>query len=116
MKSTKIEKRIHRKRRIKATLKGSGKIRLSVYRSTKYIYAQLIDDKKNTTVLSVSEKLLGDTAKGTKSERAFKLGELVAVKALEKKIDTVVFDRNGYLYHGRVKSLADGARKGGLKF
>lgn len=117
MKSTKIEKRIMRKRRVRAKITGNAdRPRLSVFRSNKLIYAQLIDDLSGKTLLYVSEKELENGAKGKKTERSFKVGELIAEKARKNNITTVVFDRNGYLYHGRVKALADGARKGGLKF
>lgn len=86
---------------------------MTVFRSNKAIYVQLVDDLKGETLVSASSKGLEG---GTKSEIAAKVGEAVAGKAKEKGIETVVFDRNGYLYHGRVKSLADAARKGGLKF
>ena len=82
--------------------------RLSVFRSARHIYAQLIDDGKGTTLMSVKG--------GAKTEAAHKVGEDIAKKALEKGIKEVVFDRGGFAYHGRVKTLAEGARKGGLKF
>ena len=87
--------------------------RLSVFRSGKYIYAQLINDEKSITLLSASDlKVKG----GTKTEKARKAGEVLAASALKKKIKMVVFDRAGFRYHGRVKALAEGARKGGLEF
>ena len=86
--------------------------RLTVFRSLKYVYAQIIDDVTGVTLASAKSVL----SKGTKSEEAFEAGKELAKKAVEKKIKEVVFDRNGYRYHGRVKSLADGAREGGLKF
>lgn len=97
--------RIKRKRRVRAKVWGTAlKPRLSVYRSNVYIYAQVIDDDKAHTLAA---------AKGTDS---VKVGEEIAKKAKEAKVTTVVFDRNGFLYHGRIKSLADAARSGGLKF
>ena len=107
-----------RRNKIKARIRGriSGtpeRPRLCVFRSKKQIYAQVIDDIAGTTLCSASSKGITE---GNKSEIAAKVGEAVAKKALEAGINTVVFDRNGFLFHGRVKSLADGARKGGLKF
>lgn len=90
-------------------------MRLSVFRSNKYISAQIIDDTKGETLVSVSEGELKET-KGTKTERAKNLGLILAKKARDKKISKVVFDRGEFAYHGRVKALAQGAREGGLKF
>lgn len=87
--------------------------RLSVFRSAKHIYAQLINDEKNETIIGLTDK---SVAGKTKEERAEKLGEKIASEAAKKKIVEVVFDRGGHAYMGRVKALADGARKGGLKF
>ena len=103
-----------RRNKIKARIRGriSGtpeRPRLCVFRSNKQIYAQVIDDVAGNTLCSASSK-------GITEGIAAKVGEAVAKKALEAGINTVVFDRNGFLFHGRVKSLADGARKGGLKF
>jgi len=86
---------------------------MAVFRSNKQIYVQLIDDLAGVTLVSTSSKGIEE---GTKSEIAAKVGENIAKKALEAGITEVVFDRNGYLFHGRVKSLADAARNGGLKF
>ena len=86
---------------------------MSVFRSNKQIYVQIINDETGTTLVAASS--LGMEAM-PKQEQAEKVGELIAQKALEAGINEVVFDRNGYLYHGRVKNVADGARKGGLKF
>jgi large subunit ribosomal protein L18 len=94
--------------------KNVQRMRLSVYRSNRYILAQIIDDSKEKTVLSITEKELKE--KGTKTEKAKRLGEALAKKAIAKKIDQVVFDRGSYAYHGRVKAFAQGAREGGLKF
>lgn len=103
------------KRRIRKTISGTTAMpRLSVFRSNKQIYAQIIDDTTGTTLVSASSYT--DKATGTKTEQAMKVGKEVAEKAVKAGIEKVVFDRNGYLYHGRVKSLADSAREGGLKF
>ena len=113
---TERKKRIHK--RIRKTSVGTiEKPRLSVYRSNKEIYAQLIDDNTGTTLAAASsrDKELSE-AKGTKSEIANQVGKSIAEKALKAGIEKVSFDRGGNLYHGRVKSLADGAREGGLKF
>jgi len=106
-----IEKR---KRRTRSKIFGtSQKPRLSVFRSNKNIYAQMIDDEKKLTVCSASDIKL----KGTnKTDNAVKVGEQIAKLSKEKKIKKCVFDRGGYIYHGRVKALADSARKGGLEF
>ncbi|MDP2656476.1 MAG: 50S ribosomal protein L18 [bacterium] len=111
-------KRIHRKRRIRARISGTAqRPRLAVFRSLQAIYAQLIDDEKGSTMASAREKELSATdLKKTKTERATHVGMLIAKKAAEKSIKSVVFDRGGYQYHGRVAALADGAREGGLEF
>lgn len=107
-------KRKQRHARIRSKISGTASIpRLCVYRSLTSIYAQLIDDE-NGKVLVSSSDVKGK--KGTKSESAKNIGMELAKKAAEQKITTCVFDRNGYLYHGRVKQLAEGAREGGLKF
>lgn len=110
-----------RKRRVRASLrKHSGsRPRLSVFRSNKNIYAQIINDRDGVTVASASshdESLKGDLKTGSDTEAAEAVGKLVAARGLEKGIKDVVFDRGGYLYHGRVKALAEGAREGGLEF
>ncbi len=111
---TKIERRIKIKTRIRGKISGTAsRPRLSVFRSNKQIYAQVIDDLAGKTLVSASSKGL---AEGTKSEIAAQVGKAIAEKALAAGISEVVFDRNGYLFHGRVKSLADAAREGGLKF
>ncbi len=103
--------------RTRAKIKGTlNRPRLSVFRSNKYIFAQMIDDVSGKTLISVSEKELGRETKLSKTEKSKGLGLLLAKKALGKKIKSVVFDRGGYLYHGRVKALAEGAREGGLEF
>ena len=110
--------RARRKRRIRKKISGNGeRPRVSVFRSTKHIYAQAIDDSQGTTVLTVST--LSDGLKGvegTKTDEAKAVGAALARALKEKGIEQVVFDRNGYLYHGRVKALAEGAREAGLKF
>lgn len=91
--------------------------RLSVFRSNKEIYAQLIDDKNGVTLASASTRNKAySQLSGTKTEKAAQIGKAIAEKALALGIEKVVFDRGGYLYHGRVKAVADGAREGGLKF
>jgi len=138
----KKEARIRRHKRVRAKINGSAEVpRLCVFRSAKHIYAQLIDDESNKTLLSASDleikrenktgkkplkngtkdnekgKALGEKkAIGAKSAIAYEVGKLVARKSLEKKINKVIFDRGGYKFHGRVKSLAQGARDGGLIF
>ena len=111
----KVQKRIRIKRRVRGKISGSAELpRLSVYRSNKEIYAQLINDKDGTTLAATSSRSLN--AKGTKVEISTEVGKAIAEKAKAVGIETVVFDRNGFVYHGRVKALADGAREGGLKF
>jgi len=115
---TKSERRLRIRRRIRKTISGTATTpRLSVYRSNKEIYAQLIDDVAGVTLVAASsrEKEIA-AAEGVKSEISFLVGKSLAAKASEKGIETCAFDRSGYLYHGRVKQLAEGAREGGLKF
>ena len=107
-------RRIHLRIR-KAVVGTAVRPRLSVYRSNVAIYCQLIDDRAGHTLLSASS-MDKTVTKATKVEQAKNVGKLIAEKALAAKIEAVVFDRSGYLYHGRVKALADGAREGGLKF
>ena len=112
--TTKSDRRIKIKYRVRNKITGTTeRPRLSVFRSNKQIYAQVINDLEGKTLASASS--LGLEAM-PKTQQAEKVGELVAKKAQEAGVNTVVFDRNGYLYHGRVKSLADAARKGGLNF
>jgi large subunit ribosomal protein L18 len=115
---TKIERRIRIKRRIRKVVTGTAeKPRMSVFRSNSQIYVQLIDDAAGVTLLSASSRCKEVSAhKGNKTEQAQLVGKLVAERSLAKGINAVVFDRNGYLYHGRIKSLADAARQGGLNF
>ena len=115
---TKKERRERIKKRIRKIVTGDASTpRLSVFRSNKQIYAQLIDDLSGKTLAYASslEKDIA-TATGNKIEKAAMVGKLIAEKAKAINIEEVVFDRNGYLYHGRVKSVADAAREGGLKF
>ena len=117
MKISKSESRTRIKRRIRKKISGTAVLpRLTVYRSNKSIYAQLIDDVSATTIASASSKEGSIATSGNKSEQSKAVGLLLAEKAKSKNIDSVVFDRGGYLYHGRVKALADGAREGGLNF
>lgn len=114
---SKLEKRIRIKRRVRGKISGSSELpRLSVYKSNKEIYAQLIDDKNGTTLVSASSREKGVDANGTKTEVSSAVGKAIAAKAIAAGIEQIVFDRNGFVYHGRVKALADGAREGGLKF
>jgi large subunit ribosomal protein L18 len=115
---TKIERRYRIKYRIRKIVSGTAaRPRMNVFRSNKQIAVQLIDDAQGITLLSVTSNVKEfSEVKGTKTEKAALVGKLVAEKALAAGISEVVFDRNGYLYHGRVKQLADAAREGGLKF
>ncbi|WP_296150702.1 50S ribosomal protein L18 [uncultured Flavobacterium sp.] len=116
MSLTKSERRQRIKFRIRKIVSGTAaKPRLSVFRSNKEIYAQLIDDVNGVTLLAASSREK-EVSKGTNVEVAAAVGKLVGEKALKAGIDTVTFDRGGYLYHGRIQSLAEGARAAGLKF
>lgn len=118
MSLSKLERRIRIKKRIRKIVTGTvERPRMNVFRSNKQISVQLIDDLQGITLLAASsrEKSIAE-ASGTKTEKAAMVGKLVAEKALAAGITNVVFDRGGYLYHGRVKQLADAAREGGLKF
>ncbi|MFJ1474403.1 50S ribosomal protein L18 [Capnocytophaga cynodegmi] len=115
---SKIKRRERIKSRIRKVVNGTAtQPRLAVFRSNNEIYAQIIDDTKGTTLVAASsrDKEISAT-KGTKTEKAALVGKAVAEKALKQGIEKISFDRGGYLYHGRVKSLAEGAREGGLKF
>lgn len=113
---SKLERRARIKQRIRKIVFGtSTKPRLSVYRSNKEIYAQLVDDENGVTLASVSSRDK-DIKATTKGEAAIAVGKTIGTKALSNGIENVAFDRNGYLYHGRVKVLADAAREAGLKF
>ena len=114
---SKIERRQRIKYRIKKTVSGTAqKPRLAVFRSNSEIYAQIIDDTKGVTLVAASSRDKDLKATGTKTEKAKQVGQAIAKKALVAGIESISFDRGGYLYHGRVKSLAEGAREGGLKF
>jgi len=119
-KNVKVEKRLKRKKSIRRRVIGtSGRPRLSIFRSASHMYAQIIDDTNGQTIVSAStlSKELKGKLKGTGNiDAAKKVGQLISREAKKKKIETVSFDRNGFLYHGRVKALADAARDGGLKF
>ena len=109
--------RLKRHRRVRAKVSGTAACpRLNVFRSSKHIYAQLIDDVNGVILVSASSMDKEFEGVGGNKEAAKKVGQLVGKRAVEKGIETVVFDRGGYLYHGRVKELADGARESGLKF
>ena len=115
-----VAKKVKRRTRIKKSIRKkvygtSERPRLSVFRSNKTIYAQLINDEVGTTLASSSSLELTDVKKFN-LESSKEVGKLIAQKAKDKNIETVIFDRNGYLYHGNVKALAEGAREGGLKF
>ncbi|MCK9300057.1 MAG: 50S ribosomal protein L18 [Bacteroidales bacterium] len=113
--TTKELRRLKIKQRVRSKSFGtSASPRMTVFRSNKQIYVQFVDDKDGKTLASASSLKL-ETKTG-KKEQAVKVGEMAAKNAIEAGITTVVFDRNGYLYHGRIKELADAARKGGLKF
>jgi large subunit ribosomal protein L18 len=117
---TKKDTRARRQRSIRLRVVGSQeRPRLSVYKSLKHIYAQVVDDTKGTTLVfasTLSPELKAQTKAGGKREAAKRVGELLAKKCAGQNIDKVVFDRNGFAYHGRVAAVADGARAGGLKF
>lgn len=128
-KSTKQIKRYTRHRRVRSRIFGtSDRPRISVFRSNKNIFAQLVDDEKSNTIVSASSSELRNKSSKKDSEKkkikdslakiqlAFSVGKLLAEKALAKKINSAVFDRGGYKYHGSVKAIAEGARKGGLRF
>ncbi len=110
----KAKRRIQRKKRVRAKIFGTAlRPRLSVFKSTMHIYAQLIDDDKQKTIVAASDLKIKE---GKRTEIAGKVGEELAKKAIAKKIKKVTFDKNGFAYHGRIKALAEGARKGGLEF
>ena len=110
--------RLRRHLRIRKALAGTPeRPRLVVFRSAKHIYAQVVDDTKGVTLVGASDRTEGVQPEGKgKTAKSFALGKLIAAKAKTQGINTVVFDRGGYQYHGRVKAVADGARKGGLEF
>ena len=119
-KNNKQTKRLRRKRSIRKKINGTAaRPRLSVFRSSAHMYAQVIDDVSGATLVSAST-LCADIRGGAegkkKTELATEVGKLLASRCLEKNIESVVFDRNGFIYHGRIKAVADGAREAGLKF
>lgn len=117
MSAVKNSRRDKIKMRIRKTVIGTAeRPRVSIFRSNKEIYAQIIDDSTGKTILSSSSREKAFTVKGTKVEIATAVGKALAEKAVKAGVESVTFDRNGYLYHGRVKALAEGAREGGLKF
>lgn len=114
---SKRNSRLRIKRRVRGKIHGTEeRPRLSVYRSNKQIYAQVIDDASGKTLVSASSLKMDDAQGIAKLEQATKVGKAIAESAKAAGIESVVFDRNGYLYHGRIKQLADAAREGGLKF
>lgn len=117
----KINSFLKRQKKIRGNIKDvSSRVRLSVFRSNKHIYAQLIDNSQGKTLISLGDSKITDKKVGSKklkkTEIAYLVGEGIAQKSLKKNIKQVVFDRGGYKYHGRVKALSEGARKGGLNF
>lgn len=115
--TTKRVRRARRKQGVRKEILGvPDRPRLSVFRSLNHVYAQVIDDLTGTTLASASTRDKGFSEKGQKTSEATAVGKLLAERAKEKGVSKVVFDRNGYMYHGRVKALADGAREGGLQF
>ena len=109
--------RLNRHKRVRGKISGTAECpRLNVFRSTKNIYAQIIDDVKGVTLVAASSLDKEFNGNGGNKEAARKVGEMIATRAAEKGISQVVFDRGGYIFHGRVKELAEGAREGGLKF
>jgi large subunit ribosomal protein L18 len=115
-----VDNRLKRKQRIRRKLSGtSERPRLTVYKSLKHVYAQVVDDNSGRTLAfasSLSKELKGKNAEGDKKADAKRVGALIADKCKTAKVDTVVFDRNGFPYHGRIAAVADAAREGGLKF
>jgi large subunit ribosomal protein L18 len=111
------EARLRRHRRVRGKVAGTPeRPRFAVFRSNKGIYAQLIDDESGRTLAAADWQALPKSFKGNKSDQAAEVGKRLAAAAKQAGVETCVFDRGGYLYHGRVKALADGAREGGLRF
>jgi large subunit ribosomal protein L18 len=109
--------RVRRAKRVRSRVSGTAeKPRLAVYKSLNHIYAQLVNDLEKRTITGVSSLPGSANATGKKTEKAKAVGKAIAIKAREMGITTVVFDRSGYLYHGKIKALADAAREAGLKF
>lgn len=110
-------RRLKRHKRVRGKIFGTPeRPRLNVFRSDRHIYAQIIDDTKGVTICSASSVEKDFDGPGSNKEAAQKVGKSIAVRAVAKGVETVVFDRGGYIYHGRVKELAEAAREGGLKF
>jgi large subunit ribosomal protein L18 len=117
IRNPKERKRLRRKAAIRKRIRGTAeRPRLSIFRSAKHIYAQAVDDEANRVIAAASDLQNGVGDEGSKKERARAVGVAVGKKLLEQNVSAVVFDRNGYIYHGRVKEVADGAREAGLKF
>lgn len=117
MSFSKLRRRKTIQHRIRKKIRGTAvRPRLSVFRSNRAIYCQLIDDVAGHTLVAASSQEAGVGTEGNKTDQAKKVGKLLAERAQAANVETVVFDRGGYLYHGRVKALAEGAREGGLKF
>ena len=117
MRFSKVRRRKKIRYRIRKKIRGDvQRPRMSIFRSNREIYCQLIDDLTGTTLVSASSRELTGIEGKNKTDQASEVGKLLAKKATDKNIEMVTFDRAGYLYHGRVKALADGAREGGLKF
>ncbi len=113
--SRKLKARSTKKVRIRKKIKGTlERPRLCIFKSLSNMYAQLVDDVSGKTIISVST--LGEVKGKSGKDAAFEVGKMLATKAKDKKIEKIVFDRSGYIYHGRVKAVADGAREGGLNF
>jgi len=111
------KQRLRRHKRVRAKIAGTPeRPRLNIFRSDNHIYAQIIDDIGSVTIVSASTVEKGFKGSGGNKEAARKIGKTIAERALKKGVETVVFDRGGYIYHGRVQELAEGAREGGLKF
>jgi len=111
------EKRLRRHKKVRVKIIGTSQIpRLSVFRSAKHVYAQLVNDEKGRTLAMASDLEIKKSKGAKKSAIAKEVGKLIAKKAKEMKVEKILFDRGGYQYHGRVKALAEGAREGGLKF
>ncbi len=115
--NTKKEKRINRHKKIRSKIHGTAdRPRLFVFKSNQHIYAQLINDEKAKILASASDKDLKGSKNAKKSEMAKEVGMIIAKKAIENKVEKVVFDRGGFIFHGRIKAVADGAKEGGLQF
>ncbi len=111
----KANRRVRRKKHVRKTVQGTPeRPRMSVYKSSKHLYIQVIDDMSGTTIAYANNLEKDNKAIPSNVEGAAKLGELIGKRLKEKKITTVVFDRNGYVYHGKIKAIADGARKSGI--